>query len=269
MQDVCADSAPVGLIFHNDDKTPAEFVAQLLREVFGRPVREANALTSAISNNGRAGCGPYPASVASALFLEAQRRIAMAGHPLRITTETAAPAVKAKESEIGWEAVEWHFVGLQPDDIATSVRQFPAHMRADVQLAVDKMFADFDGFFGVHEEFRNDLEFAALIGDGRYAPTLVPPQYHAIDIGAAAPVKCLRNGLWLCREGELRYAVVLSRHIDDNKQPVLQIEIAGPDSPIAEAFVQRCFDELEAAVQAARSYRGKILSFDVDENYRG
>jgi ATP-dependent 26S proteasome regulatory subunit/ATP-dependent Clp protease adapter protein ClpS len=270
MQDVCADAAPVGLIFHNDDNTPAEFVARLLREVFGWSVRGANALTSAIDKNGRAGCGPYPPTVAAALVEEAQRRIRTAGHSLRITTETAdANASEEEAFKYAYEALAWHFVGMQPDDIATSVRQFPAHMRADVQLAVDKLFAGFDGFFGIHEEFRNDLEFASLIGDGRYAPTLVPPQYHAIDIGEAAPVKCLRNGLWLCREGELRYAVVLSRHLDDNKQAVLQIEIAGPDSPAAEDFVRRCFDELEAAVHAARSYRGKILSFDLDENYRG
>src|ERR1700738_4894268 len=34
-------------------------------------------------------------------------------------------------------------------------------------------------------------------------------------------------------------------------------------------FVQRCFSELESAVNAARSYRGKILSLDGDSDYRG
>jgi ATP-dependent 26S proteasome regulatory subunit len=33
--------------------------------------------------------------------------------------------------------------------------------------------------------------------------------------------------------------------------------------------VQRCFSELEDAVNAARCYRGKILSFDKDPDYRG
>jgi hypothetical protein len=84
-------------------------------------------------------------------------------------------------------------------------------MRADIQLAVDTMFATPDGFFGLRQEYRDELEIAALIGSGRFPPTLVPPQYHAIDIGEDAPIKCLRNGLWLCREGELRYAVLLSR----------------------------------------------------------
>ena len=35
------------------------------------------------------------------------------------------------------------------------------------------------------------------------------------------------------------------------------------------AFVQRCFTELENAVNAARSYRGKVLSLDGDAEYRG
>ena len=34
-------------------------------------------------------------------------------------------------------------------------------------------------------------------------------------------------------------------------------------------FVQRCFSELEGAVNAARSYRGKVLSLDGDRDYRG
>jgi ATP-dependent 26S proteasome regulatory subunit/ATP-dependent Clp protease adapter protein ClpS len=270
MADVGADATPVGLVFHNDDKTPAEFVAQLLREVFGRPAREASAVTSAISKDGKAVCGPYPASIAGALVSEVQRRIAVTGHPLRITTERIAQTEPEDEPfKYAWEALEWHFAGMHPEDIVTSVRQFPGHMRADIQLAVDTMFATPDGFFGLRQEYRDELEIAALIGSGRFPPTLVPPQYHAIDIGEDAPIKCLRNGLWLCREGELRYAVLLSRNWDDNKQPVSQIEIAVPDTPEAEAFAQRCFDKLEAAVLTARSYRGKILSFDLDDDYRG
>jgi predicted PurR-regulated permease PerM len=42
----------------------------------------------------------------------------------------------------------------------------------------------------------------------RYAPMIAPPQYHEVDVGEAAPVKCLQNGLWLCRADELRYAVL-------------------------------------------------------------
>ncbi len=50
---------------------------------------------------------------------------------------------------------------------------------------------------------------------------------------------------------------------------MLRVELAVPAGHAGEAFAERCFAELEEAVRAARSYRGKILSFDADANYRG
>jgi len=48
-----------------------------------------------------------------------------------------------------------------------------------------------------------------------------------------------------------------------------RIEIAVPVGAEGAEFVQRCFSELEGAVNAARSYRGKVLSLDGDRDYRG
>ena len=84
-------------------------------------------------------------------------------------------------------------------------------MQADVQVALARLFASPVDFFGIHEEYRNDLDFAQLLRDGRQAKALAPPQYLDVDVGEAAPVKCLRNGLWLCAHGELPYVVVLAR----------------------------------------------------------
>ena len=42
-----------------------------------------------------------------------------------------------------------------------------------------------------------------------------------------------------------------------------------PSGSAGAALVQQCFSELEEAVQAARTYRGKILSLDADSDYRG
>ena len=39
------DGAPLQLVFQNDGDTPMEFVAGLLRNVFGKPERDATALT--------------------------------------------------------------------------------------------------------------------------------------------------------------------------------------------------------------------------------
>jgi ATP-dependent Clp protease adapter protein ClpS len=167
-------------------------------------------------------------------------------------------------------ALDWHFADVPRNLIVTRARQFPGHMRADVQVAIDKLLTDPIHFFGIHEEYRYEtLDFAALMKAGRNAPAIAPPQYHDVDIGEAEPVKCLANGLWLCRTEELRYAVLLTFHREYNHEPSLRIELAVPAGAAGNAFVQRTFAELEIAVHAARSYRGKILSLEDGANYRG
>src|SRR6266550_404401 len=90
MHDVFTDAEPIRLVFHNDDETPVEFVAEMLRTVFGIPERDAIAFTSLIDAQGKAACGPYPPSVANALLKAARQRISAAGHRLQITRDTAS-----------------------------------------------------------------------------------------------------------------------------------------------------------------------------------
>jgi ATP-dependent Clp protease adapter protein ClpS len=169
------------------------------------------------------------------------------------------------------EALAWHFAGLPRDQLVATARQFPGHMRADVQAAVDRLFsASLIRFFGIHEQRRYEtLDMAALTRDGRDAYAIAPVQYHDVDIGEGAPVKCLNNGLWLCRSDSLPYAVVLSAHREYGYESGTRIEIAVPLGAAGGEIVQRCFAELESAVNAARCYRGKILSLDGDADYRG
>jgi ATP-dependent 26S proteasome regulatory subunit len=82
-------------------------------------------------------------------------------------------------------------------------------------------------------------------------------------------VKCLQNGLWLGQSDDLRHAVVLSAHREHGYESGTRIEIAVPAGAAGGEFVQRCFSEVENAVNAARCYRGKILSLDSDQDYRG
>ncbi|WGR95060.1 ATP-dependent Clp protease adaptor ClpS [Bradyrhizobium sp. ISRA443] len=308
MHDVFADDGPVQLFIHDDDETPLEFVQDLLRTVFGKSQQDAIASAALIEANGAIPCGPYPAPVARALLTSAKWLIRSKGQPLLITTESAdasrpcdlceAPrAVKeiflsgttaslcsdcllaarrsseelpSDEFRYAFAALEWHFAGIPRNQILTRSRRFPGHMRADVQIAIDRLFTTPLHFFGIHEASRYEtIEFAALMKDSRDAPAIAPPQYHDVDVGEAEPVKCLVNGLWLCRTGELRYAVLLSFHREYGYEPTLRIELAVPAGAAGNALVQRTLAELEAAVHAARSYRGKILSLDGDADYRG
>jgi ATP-dependent Clp protease adapter protein ClpS len=176
-----------------------------------------------------------------------------------------------KQFEYAFEALNWHFAGIPRDQLVASSRQFPGHMRADVQAAIDRLFSESPlRFFGIHEEYRYEtVNIAALTRVGRNAIAVAPAEYQDVDVGQSEPVKCLVNGLWLCRTGDLRYAVVLSSHREYRNEPGTRIEIAVPAGAEGAEFVQRCFSELESAVNAARSYRGKILSLDGDNDYRG
>ena len=176
-----------------------------------------------------------------------------------------------KQFEYACDALAWHFAGIPQDQLVTSSRQFPGHMRADVQAAIDRLFsASPIRFFGIDEPHRYEtLSIAALTRDGQNARAIAPAQYHDVDVGESVPAKCLDNGLWLCESDGLRYAVVLSAHREYGYEPGTRIEIAVPAGADGAELVQRCFSELESAVNAARCYRGKVLSLDGDRNYRG
>jgi hypothetical protein len=189
----------------------------------------------------------------------------------REITNGLPDVTRNKQFDLACDALNWHFAGIPRDQLVATTRQFPGHMRADVQVAVDKLFSVSPlRFFGIYEQHRYEtLSFAGLTRDGRDASAIAPAQYHDVDVGEDAPVKCLNNGLWLCQDDNLRYAVVLSSHREYGYEAGTRIEIAVPVGAAGAQFVHRCFSELESAVNAARSYRGKVLSLDRDNEYRG
>jgi ATP-dependent Clp protease adapter protein ClpS len=186
-------------------------------------------------------------------------------------TNNLPEVARKKQFVHACDALAWHFAGIPRDQLVATSRQFPGHMRADVQTGIDRLFSAAPiRFFGIDEPHRYEtLNIAALTRDGRGAYAIAPAQYHDVDVGESAPVKCLNNGLWLCQTDGLRYAVVLSAHREQGTEAGTRIEIAVPAGAVCAEFVQRCFSELESAVNAARCYRGKVLSLDRDTDYRG
>jgi ATP-dependent Clp protease adapter protein ClpS len=190
---------------------------------------------------------------------------------LQVGANHLSESSRKKQFKYAYEALAWHFAGIPQDQLTTTSRQFPGHMRADVQAAIDRLFSSSPiRFFGIHEQHRYEtLSFAALAKDGQHALTIAPAQFEDLDIGSVEPVKCLNNGLWLCREGDLRHAVVLSFHREFRQESGTCVEIAVPIGEAGSEFIKRCFTELEKAINASRSYRGKTLSLDDDGNYQG
>src|SRR5689334_23846137 len=109
-----------------------------------------------------------------------------------------------------------HFGRRGIAELTVSERKFPFRVRADLQKAIDGLFGEEGaahiGFCGVRREYSYEgIDFPALLIADRNNPALpVPPQYEEVHVGDDAPVRCLKNGLWLLDRGGDRYAVLLS-----------------------------------------------------------
>lgn len=188
---------------------------------------------------------------------------------------TAAPSpatTQAPEQRFAYLAIGAHFPGVAREHIVASHRIFPGHMRADIQPVVERLFSDrAQRFVGILEHHRYEtLTFSALLKDGQHAYMIAPLQYEDVDIGEAEPVRCLENGLWLCRAADgTPYSVLLSRHREHGMEAGIRVEISAPAGEAGLATAREAFAALERAVAQSRAYRGKVLSLEQASHYSG
>lgn len=178
----------------------------------------------------------------------------------------------AKQHRYTYELLDEHFRAAPPETIATSIRHFPARMRADLQKALeDCCLQHATRLVGIHKEYQHeDLKFSVLLERGRHAKPIAPLQHIEIDIGEGTMVRCLDNGLALLEVDNAPVAVLIAPHLDhmDGTRSA-SVEIAVPIGGHGAAIVDRLFKSLEQAVQSARSYRGKVLSLERRRSYSG
>ena len=75
------------VIFHNDDFTTMEFVTEVLRQVFSKPVDEAVVLMMKVHREGQAIVGVYSYDVAMTKAGQAMSMARNEGFPLKVTCE--------------------------------------------------------------------------------------------------------------------------------------------------------------------------------------
>ena len=123
---------------------------------------------------------------------------------------------------------------------------------------------------GVHRQYAHEtLTFSELLVDSDHAPAVAPLQYDEIDIGEAMPVRCLKNGVWLGNYEGLSFALLLARTKKYGESTGIHLEIAVPPGERGLDLQKRLMTELEKKVLRAGSYRGKVLSLELSDNYRG
>ena len=165
-----------------------------------------------------------------------------------------------------------HFKGVSFDELVVSKRKFPEHVRADLQLALDQSF---DGkgsqLHGLNLKNRHQgINFHALTDSSEhYEIKIGPLSYSEINVGSDLTVRCLTNGLWLAFENEgTAFAVVLGSAPSYGESGV-EVEYVTQSTEDAQSLADDFFVELQKRVEDSKCYRGKILSFEQSEDYRG
>ena len=104
--------------------------------------------------------------------------------------------------------------------------------------------------------------FSKLLEQSRNAVEAAPAQHEDVDIGAGEAVRCLKNGLWLLREGADAYAVVLAQNDNYGQGGDLVLEIMTAPGERGVTMCTRVFDALETRLSKGSCYRGRVLSLE-------
>ncbi|MBN9519094.1 26S protease regulatory subunit [bacterium] len=167
----------------------------------------------------------------------------------------AEPALLARLRE--------HF-GRDPAALPVVEQEFAAYERANVQLALAELLdesdrtADLVGVIALEEYRSTSLARMARAASAR-AYDAGPVEYADVPLPGDRQLACVKNGLYLVRDGGHPLAVLLteSRH---PFQPNFGTEVMAADRDRAEAFSRR----LGKLVRHGKAFRGHILSLQAD-----
>lgn len=84
-EDVTAIAPKIGIVFHDDDATPVDFVLHLLETYLGYDEPDARKLCESVASNGHYEVATMTRASAEPLVARMQRAVQAAGYPFQIT----------------------------------------------------------------------------------------------------------------------------------------------------------------------------------------
>ncbi len=191
----------------------------------------------------------------------------------RASDGSAPPERPDQPDRFAFQRLVRHFAPLPPQELLATSRSFALRQQADLQAALDELFGERvvpSNFVGVRSKYRHEAaDFAKLLEQGHGVIEIAPAQLEDVDIGRGETRRCLKNGLWLLREGSVAYAVVLSHQDDYGQGSALTVEVAAPSGESGAALASRVFDALERHLSNGSCYRGRVLSLESGQQWSG
>ena len=290
MKDTPDWAGDLHLIVEDDDHAPFEGVVQLLRRCIGFGHEHAEGWARHLARNRSARIGPWSPAIAEAIHAEMQRLAPRYGcRTLRTALEplageaedTATPARIARHAH---HVLSELFADWPSDSLVIVKREFPAYLRVDVQRAVDALTVDARRV-GIHSRNRYETtDMASLLSERDHAKPIGALQFEDIDVGEGRPIRLATNALSLITgapaegarvegardEGtNVPLAVWVNLRTDYGQSEHLDVEILAPPGEAAAARTASMLDAIEAALADGRTYRGKVLSLEGNETFRG
>ena len=157
-------------------------------------------------------------------------------------------------------------------EIATAGRQFPITARIDIQSGIEGILggrSETELVGLISPNSHEALSFAQVLGGPHFYVDIGPLQYDDIDVGEPAPVRCLKNGLWIGSDSGVPFAIMFAPGGRFGFQAGVVVEIAVPVGEQGAQFSMEFFRKLEQAISEGRSYRGRIISLEAHHHPMG
>lgn len=91
-EDQTAIAPKMGIVFHDDDSTPSDFVLFLLETYLGYDEPDARTLCESVAANGQFQVAALPRASAEPLVQRIHRAVQAAGYPFKVTLSGSEPS---------------------------------------------------------------------------------------------------------------------------------------------------------------------------------
>ncbi len=172
-----------------------------------------------------------------------------------------------------------HFRNVPEDQIEGHSREFPYRVCIDAYQAVNDWIVsncEVKSIVGVpvSSSFMSHVNIGLLLSRNHeanvYCPTAL--EFDSFDVGEETPKQCVKHALWLVECSQQRLAVLWTSetlHSGCGFATKLLLNFAHAKQLANENLPTDFFRRVEAAIQQAVTYRGKILSLEDSTDYQG